>query len=224
VLDRTLKRLAPEKVVFSALGLREGWLYAQLPEAERYRDPLLVGAALVGLPTARVPRFAAALVPWTAELFPGETDAEARLRVAACAVSDMGWRDHPDLRAGEMFRRLLQFPFIGIEHPERAYLAAAIHGRYNGKADDPVLFPAVDLLSRGLRRRATILGKALTLAYRLSAGVPEVLEGSTLKVGTDRITLEVGRLARVPDSEVVAERLAALAAAVGVKKSEVVEV
>ncbi len=224
VLDRTLKRLAPEKVVFSALGLREGWIYAQLSEAERYRDPLIEGAALVGLPAARVPRFAAALVPWTAELFPGETRSEARLRIAACALSDMGWRDHPDLRAAEMFRRLLQAPFIGIEHPERAFVAAAIHARYNGKADDPALLPAVGLLSRATRRRALILGKALTLAYRLSAGVPEVLEGSRLTVGTDRVTLEVGRLARVPDSEVVAERLAALAAAVGVRKSQVVEV
>ena len=201
VLDRTLKRLAPEKVVFSALGLREGWIYAQLSEAERYRDPLIEGAALVGLPAARVPRFAAALVPWTAELFPGETRSEARLRIAACALSDMGWRDHPDLRAAEMFRRLLQAPFIGIEHPERAFVAAAIHARYNGKADDPALLPAVGLLSRATRRRALILGKALTLAYRLSAGVPEVLEGSRLTVGTDRVTLEVGRLARVPDSE-----------------------
>ena len=224
VLDRTLKRLAPEQVVFSALGLREGWLYAQLSAEERYRDPLIEGAALIGLPAARVPRFATALVPWSAALFPGETPAEARLRIATCALSDMGWRDHPDLRAGEMFRRLLQFPFIGITHPERAFVAAAIHARYNGKADDPVLLPAVDLLSRAVRRRALILGRSLTLAYRFSAGVPEVLEGSRLRVGTDRLTLEVGRAARVPDSEVVADRLAALAAAVGVKRSEVVEV
>ena len=224
VLDRTLKRLAPEKVVFSALGLREGWLYAQLPPSERARDPLVDGAALVGLPQARVPRFAAALVPWTAGLFPGEVEAETRLRVAACALSDMGWRDHPDLRAGEMFRRLLQFPFIGIEHSERAFIAAAIHARYNGKADDPALFPAVELLSRALRRRAAILGRALTLAYRLSAGVPDVLQGSRLVIGTDRVTLEVGRVARVPDSEVVAERLAALANVIGLKRSAVVEV
>ncbi len=224
VLDRTLKRLGPEKVVFSALGLREGWLYAQLPEAERYRDPLIEGAALIGLPASRVPRFAAALVPWTAGLFPGESAAEARLRIAACALSDMGWRDHPDLRAGEMFRRLLQFPFIGIEHPERAFLAAAVHARYGGKPDDPALSPAVELLSRPTRRRATILGRALTLAYRLSAGVPELLEGSRLRIGTDCATLEVGRAARVPDSEVVADRLAALAAAIGIRRSEVVEV
>lgn len=224
VLDRTLKRLAPERVVFSALGLREGWLYAQLSADERYRDPLVEGAALIGLPAARVPRFAASLVPWTAALFPGETRAEMRLRVAVCALSDMGWRDHPDLRAAEMFRRLLQFPFIGITHPERAFVAAAIHARYNGKPDDPVLLPAVGLLSRGPRRRATVLGRALTLAYRFSAGVPEVLEGSRLRPGDDRLTLEVGRAARVPDSEVVAERLAALAGAIGLKRSAVVEV
>ena len=224
VLDRVLKRLAPERVVFSALGLREGWLYAQLPAEERYRDPLVEGAALIGLPAARVPRFVATLVPWTAALFPDETAAETRLRIATCALSDIGWRDHPDLRAAEMFRRLLQFPFIGITHPERAFVAAAIHARYNGKPDDPVLMPALGLLSRGPRRRAAVLGRALTLAYRFSAGVPEVLEGSRLRPGDDRLVLEVGRAARVPDSEVVAERLAALAAAIGLKRSAVVEV
>lgn len=224
VLDRVLKRLAPEKVVFSALGLREGWLYAQLSEAERYRDPLIEGAQMVGLPAARVAGFAAALVPWTADLFPGETAAEVRLRVAACALSDIAWRDHADIRASETFRRLLQFPFIGIEHPERVFVAAAIHARYNGKPDDPCLTPAIDLLSRNVRRRAAILGRAMTLAYRLSAGVPEVLESSRLRIGADAVRLEVGRAARVPDSEVVADRLAALAAVIGVKRSEVVEV
>ena len=69
VLDRTLKRLAPERVTFSALGLREGWLYAQLDEAERARDPLIEAAQLIGLPAARVHDFAPALVNWTAVLF-----------------------------------------------------------------------------------------------------------------------------------------------------------
>ena len=224
VLDRTLKRLAPEKVVFSALGLREGWLYAQLPEAERYRDPLIEGAQMVGLPLARVPGFPAALVPWTEDLFPGETPAETRLRIAACALSDMAWRDHPDLRASEMFRRLLQFPFIGIEHPERVFLAAAMHARHAGKPDDPVLSPAIELLSRAARKRALILGRALVLAYRLSAGVPSVLQSSRLRIGPDSLRLEVGRAARVPDSEVVGDRLNALAAALGAKRCAVVEV
>ncbi|HYC24742.1 MAG TPA: Ppx/GppA family phosphatase, partial [Roseiarcus sp.] len=110
MLDRLLKRIAPDRVVFSALGLREGYIYSQLSEADRYLDPLIEGAQLVGLSLARVPEFPEALLPWTAQLFPVEPPAEARLRVAVCALSDMAWRDHPDLRAEESFRRILQFP------------------------------------------------------------------------------------------------------------------
>jgi exopolyphosphatase/guanosine-5'-triphosphate,3'-diphosphate pyrophosphatase len=211
-------------VVFSALGLREGWLYAQLSESERYLDPLIEGARLIGLPQSRVPDFAPALVVWTAGLFPGETPAETRLRVAICALSDLAWRDHPDLRAQESFRRVLQLPFIGIEHAERVFLAAALHARYNGRPDDPYLMPAAGLLSRSQRRRAQVVGRTIALAYRLSAGAPAVLKDSALKIGADGVILEVGNAARVPDSEVVMEHLQQLAGAVGVKRCEVVGV
>lgn len=223
VLDRVLKHLGPERVVFSALGLREGWLYAQLPEADKYLDPLVEGAQLIGLHSARVPDFAPALIDWTASLFPGETPAETRLRVAACALSDLAWQDHPDLRAAESFRRVMLFPFIGVEHAERVFLAATIHARYGGKPDDADLSPAIDLLPRAIRRRALILGRAMTLAYRLSAGAPSVLADSRLRIETDSVRLEVGKAARVPDSEVVADRLTLLAGAVGVRRHEVVE-
>ena len=51
-----------------------------------------------------------------------------------------------------------------------------------------------------------------------------MLGSSKLSVETDCIRLTVGKAARVPDSEVVAGRLKLLAQAVGVKRSEVVEV
>jgi exopolyphosphatase/guanosine-5'-triphosphate,3'-diphosphate pyrophosphatase len=222
VLDRVLKRLAPERVIFSALGLREGFLYAQLSKEERYLDPLVEGAQLVGLPLARVPDFAPALVAWTADLCPGEEPADTRLRVAVCALSDIAWRDHPDLRAEESFRRLLQFPFIGVHHTERVFIAAAIHARYAGRPDAPWLGAASALLSPPMRRRAQSLGRAILLAYRFSGGVPAVLAGARLRILPDRVRLEVGAAARAPDSEVVGDRLALLAAAVGVKRSEVV--
>src|SRR5690606_16064672 len=41
VMERLLKRLRPEKVVFSVFGIREGLLYDTLPEEERLKDPLL---------------------------------------------------------------------------------------------------------------------------------------------------------------------------------------
>jgi exopolyphosphatase / guanosine-5'-triphosphate,3'-diphosphate pyrophosphatase len=188
-----------------------------LAEADRYLDPLIEGAQAIGLPLARVPGFAPELARWTAELFPGESAADTRLRVAVCALSDHAWRDHPDVRAEESFRRILHFPFIGITHPERVFVASAIHARYGGKPDDAYLMPAAQLLSKAMRKRAQVLGRAITLAYRISAGMPKVLAGSKLRIGSDAVHLAVGQTARVPDSEAVAERLKLLAGAIGLK-------
>ncbi len=222
-LDRVLKRLAPERIVFSALGLREGLLFSKLSREEQYRDPLVEGARLIGLPAARVPEFAAALADWTAELFPGETAGETRLRVAACALSDIAWRDAAELRAEETFRRVLQFPFIGLDHPDRVFLAAALHFRYDYKADAAWLEPAIRLIGDGARRRARILGSALRLAYRFSGVSQAVLESAHLKTEGDRLVLEVAPAARAPDSEVVTERLKWLANAMGLRGGVVVE-
>ena len=223
VMDRVLKRLEPERVVFSALGAREGWLHAQLSAEERYLDPLVEGAQAFGIPQARVPRLAPALARWTDGLFASEAPAERRLRTAACALSDMAWRDHANVRAAESFRRLLQFPFIGLEHPERVFLAAVVHARYAGDPGDPTLAPAMGLLAPGQRRRALVLGRVLLLGYRLSGGVPEILAGARLRIAADAVRLEVGEAARVPDSEVVADRLQLVASALGVRRTEVVE-
>jgi exopolyphosphatase / guanosine-5'-triphosphate,3'-diphosphate pyrophosphatase len=223
VMDRVLKRLAPERVVFSALGVREGWLYDQLPAAERYLDPLLEGAQAFGLPQARVPEFAPALVRWTDHLVAGESPAERRLRLAVCALSDIGWRDHRDVQAFECFDRLLQFPFIGVEHTERVFIATAIHARYSGELDDVRLSPAIGLLPADERRRAQILGRALLLGYRLSGSVPEILDNARLQIDRNRVRVEVGKRARVPDSEVVVDRLKLLASALGLRRTEVVE-
>jgi exopolyphosphatase / guanosine-5'-triphosphate,3'-diphosphate pyrophosphatase len=222
LMDRLLKYLSPKRVVFSALGLREGLLYSQLGEEDQYLDPMVEGAQLIGLPLARVPEFAPALAAWTAGLFPGETPADTRLRVAVCALSDIAWRDAPDLRAEESFRRLLSFPFIGVDHSERVFIAAAIHARYAGRPDAPWLGPALGLLSPARQRRAQVLGRTILLAYRFSGAVPGVLAGAKLRLEPDCVRLEVASAARAPDSEVVIDRLRLLAAAVGVKRTEIV--
>lgn len=221
VLERVLKCLKPERVVFSALGLREGWLYAQLTPEEQYRDPLVEGAQAFGTPFARVPRFGAALARWTDDLFPGEMPADRRLRVAVCALTDIGWRDHADVRAAESFRRVVQFPFIGVTHPERVFLGAAIHARYGGKPDDPVLTPASGLLSASQLRRAQILGRALLLGHRFSGSVPEILDTARLRISADAVRIEVRSVEDVPDSDAVRTRLKQLAKALGVHRTEI---
>jgi exopolyphosphatase/guanosine-5'-triphosphate,3'-diphosphate pyrophosphatase len=224
VLDRLLKRLAPERVVFSALGLREGWLYDQLSETERYLDPLVEGAQTLGMAGARVPAFGAALAHWTDGLFPGETPADRRLRLAACALSDISWRSHVDVQAEESFHRLLQFPFIGIDHLDRVYLAAVIHARYGGGSGDPAIAAAQALLSSAQRRRARVLGRTLRLAHRLSGCVGAILETASLQFEAGTVRLEVRHTEGIPDSDTLKSRLQDLAKALRVPNAEVVEV
>jgi len=223
VMDRVLKSLKPERVVFSALGLREGWLFSQLATEEQYLDPLVEGARAFGGPRSRVADFGPALVRWTDDLFPGETPPDKRLRLAACAVSDIAWADHAEVKARQSFHRLVSFPFIGLDHAERVFLAATIHARYNGKPDDPALEPAIGLLSEAGRRRAQILGRALLLGYRFSGSVPAILDTARIVVLSDRVRLEVRDTESVPDSEAVQARLKQLAKAVGVHRTELVK-
>ncbi|WP_457935415.1 Ppx/GppA phosphatase family protein [Mesorhizobium sp. 10J20-29] len=224
VMSRVLKNLKPERVVFSAFGLREGWLYAQLDSEEQYRDPLLEGAQAIGLPASRVPEFSAALAIWTNELFPGETQSERRLRLAACALSDISWRDHPKVRAIDSYLRLLQFPFIGITHPEREFLALTIMTRYGGKIDDAEDASGTISLHASMRKRAEILGRALLLGHRFSASVPEILARCRLRIDADAVRLEVLDSENVPDSEAVHTRMRQLAKAVGVDGAEIIDV
>jgi exopolyphosphatase/guanosine-5'-triphosphate,3'-diphosphate pyrophosphatase len=223
VMHRVLKKLRPERVVFSMLGLREGWLYGQLDAVEQYRDPLLEGAQAIGLPTARVPEFSAALARWTEGLFPGETQSDRRLRLAVCALTDLAWRDHEKVRAQESFRRLLQFPFIGVSHPERAFLAVAVMARYGGGVDEGVRAATGGLLGPSQLRRAEILGRVLLLGHRFSASVPEILEQVRVRIGTTSVQLEVLNGEHVPDSDAVQMRLRQLARVAGVEGAEIVE-
>jgi exopolyphosphatase/guanosine-5'-triphosphate,3'-diphosphate pyrophosphatase len=69
-----------------------------------------------------------------------------------------------------------------------------------------------------------VLGRVLLLGYRVSGGVPSILANARVRIETDAVRLEISKVARVPDSEVVADRLGLVATAVGVRWTEIVEV
>lgn len=222
VMWRILRKLKPDRIVFSAFGLREGWLYSLLNVQEQYRDPLLEGALALGLPTARVPGFSEALGRWTDNLFLGETQNDRRLRLSICALTDIAWRDHQKIRGGQSFERILQFPFIGITHRERAYIAVAILSRYAGKLDNSTRSMIDGLLTSHEEQKAEILGRTLLLGHRFSASVPGILEHSRLRIDQDAVRLEILNAESVPDSVAVQSRLQQLAKAIGVRGAEIV--
>lgn len=221
LLERVASRAQPDWVVFSAFGLREGRAFLRLTPEELLEDPLLAGARDFGAPRSRVPTIGRALGRWTAPLFPGESPAQRRLRLAACEVSDTAWREHPAFRAREAFYRLAQYPFIGLDHVERAFLAYACFIRYEGSPDDLFIRPILALLPEPERRRAELLGAALQLGYRVSAAVPDLLAASRLEVAGDELVLHLPDPAMAPAPDISRPRLRAVAKALGLGRFRV---
>lgn len=213
-LRRMLRATGARRVVFSANGLREGWYMHQIPLAERRRDAMLAAGQDYAQRLGRDPTLPPALVTWTDPLFPAETPAQYRLRIAACWLSDIGSHDHPEYRAEQAFLRILRQPGIGLDHHARAFLALTLALRYEAEADSAFLGTARALLGPEDIRRATVLGMALRLAYTLSAGTTDLLAGTRLRTGHS-LTLELAEGGGVFAGESVTRRLDRLASAMG---------
>ena len=215
VLRQLLRTLAPAQVVFSANGIREGWYMDRVPPEVARQDPVLAASAEMGARHGRDPTLAAALATWTAPLFAGENPAAARLRQAACLLSDVGSHDHPEYRAEMSFLRILRQPGIALDHAGRAFLATTVALRYEAEPNAPFLQPIRPLLDADAAARAEQLGRALRLAYTLCAGTPALLGESDLRIDGTRLLLTLAEGGGAFDGEGVMRRLERLAQSSG---------
>ncbi|NNG03686.1 MAG: Ppx/GppA family phosphatase [Inquilinus sp.] len=210
VLEGLLQAMAPATVVFSAYGLREGHLFDLLREKERATDPLLHTCSEIA---RQLDRFgeASGIARWTRDLFVGETEAAARIREAACLLSDFCWAEHPDYRAEHAFLRTLRLAVVGIEHAERVFLAAAIYVRYGGILGDRVTRSMQHVLAPDEMKRAELLGATLRLGLALSGGVPALLEKTRLEQVDDTLVLSLPAELDTLSGDIVERRLEAVA-------------
>ncbi len=215
VLRRLLRATAPRRVVFSANGIREGWYMSRLPAGTAEQDPVLAASQDLGAQHGRDPAMPAALAAWTAALFPAASWDAARLRQAACLLSDVGSHDHPEYRAEMSFLRILRQPGIALDHHGRAFLALAVAVRYEAEPAMPFLQSAYQLLDPEAAARAECLGHAMRLAYTLSAGTPDLLADTALRVEPGRLLLTLAEGGGAFQGEGVARRLERLATALG---------
>jgi exopolyphosphatase/guanosine-5'-triphosphate,3'-diphosphate pyrophosphatase len=178
-------------------------------------DSVIAAARELALRHGRSKLLPAALIDWTSPLFGGETPVAARLRAAACWLSDIGSHDHPEYRAQQTFFRVLRQPGMALDHHARAFLALSLALRYEAEPDMPFLDSARMLLDISSLRRAEILGTALRLAYTLSGGTPELLAATSLQRDNLRLTLVLAQGGGVFAGESITRRLERLAQAVG---------
>jgi len=206
----------PRHLVFSAQGLREGIIYDDLPEAKRRDDPLLAAAADIARHFGRFARLGPGLARWTEPLFKSEPKPERRLREAVCLLSDIGWVDHPDYRARLVFERALTMPLPGIDHPSRAFVAHALHARYEDDAGNKLHKTSLALgLSEEAAVRARAVGQAIRLGYTIATGREDSLAKTSLAAGEKLLILGVPRLDGTYAGESVTKRLDELARALG---------
>jgi len=131
----------PRDIVISALGVREGLLYSELPARERAKDGLIAAAQELNVLRSRSPEHSQELIRWTDRFMASsgldETAEEQRLRHAACLLADIGWRAHPDYRGEQSLILIAHAALGGIDHPGRVFLALANYFRHMGTSGSP---------------------------------------------------------------------------------------
>ena len=210
-----------KKIAFSAQGLREGFLYDRLDEQCRREDPVLVAARALAAREARFGAIGEALFDWIEPLFRGRRKARRRLRRIACHLADIGWREHPDYRAVQTMNRIQRFPFMGLEHHERALLGYTAFVRHGGDPATPDAQTTHRLMTQRQRHAAETVGEAMRLAFRVSGGAPGVLARSALAVDGDRLALRLPDDGSSPLDDSVARQFDALAAATGMRAGRI---
>ena len=220
VLGRLIRKIRPETVVVSALGVREGLLYSLLRESEKKKDALIDAASNLNLLRSRSPQHGEQLVGWTDRFMDSsgidETPTERRLRHAACLVADVGWRTHPDYRGEQSLNLIAHADFVSLDHPGRAYLALAVYFRHVGVTHDDDLSPRLrELATTRMLDRARILGAAMRVAYMVSASMPGVLPKTPLRVERGKLVLRLPGAQAALNGERVMNRMRTLARLIG---------
>lgn len=167
-------------VKFSALGVREGYMFEQLSKEEKTADPLLQACEELSILRSRSPVHSADLIAFSSQFVEvmavEETGVQTRMREAACYLSDISWRGHSDYRGAQVVDSIAFGAFVGIDHAGRAQLARILAVRYLGLkrktiADDQIF----DLCKPKHAEHADMIGAFLRVAYLLSAAMPGIL-------------------------------------------------
>lgn len=213
VMSRLLKRGGMGRVIFSAFGLREGVVFDHLGDEARAHDPLIVASREVAERTARFPVHGEALSDWLAPVFPDEPVDRHRLRLAACLLSDIGWRVHPDYRADHAVEEVLSAPTFGLLHHDRLLLALAVGFRFARERSSDAVRNLVEDMEDDDKAWARRVGFGLRLAHTLSGGTLELLQRTRLRIDGGDLVLSVDPEAAGIAGEVVVRRLRRMAKA-----------
>ena len=218
VLEEIIRKAQPAEVVISTTGVREGLLYEKLDLEQRLQDPLIVAANEFNQLYSRAPQHAEDLCDWTDRFMRTthleETPEEKRLRHAACLLSDVNWRAHPDYRGEESLNLVANGSFLGVDHPGRSFLALTASYRYLGLDED--VSPQIrTLVSSRLLDKARILAAAIRVGTIVSGSMGNILPRTPIACVKSKVVLTMPRDLADLASDRLQNRLKQLARLIG---------
>jgi len=224
LMEHLLLKMRAKSVQFSVFGVREGIFYSLLDKDERAKDPLISYCRRLAELYSRSPYHGEELFNWTEGLFSHpdlkESKNERRLREAACLISDIGWRAHPDYRGEHSLDAVAHSALSGIDHPGRIFMALSIYFRHAGRGEEEG-----EKLSNRLRKtaskrsleRAMIIGAAVRAGHMLSVGMAGKISQTKLEIEDGVLVWSIPEAISNLDGARLRRRFATLANLVGCK-------
>ena len=209
-----LGEFEPDRVVFSAWGLREGLLMQRLPSELRVQDPLLSAVTAYAARRDVTAQTGAMVAGWISGLPGARAEGTERLRLVTAMLALASQRLEPNIRRRHALDWALHKRWIGLEPGDRAKLAAALLAQ-TGRTklpDELALLASENDLAEGVA-----WGLGIRLLRRLGSAALSSLAGSVLRVDGKKLVLAVPPEAMSLCGPGTEEDLSALASHLGLK-------
>ncbi len=217
VLSRIVRIIEPDRIFVSAFGLREGVLYENLPTPLLALDPLIHASEVIEQRRSRFPGFGEELHEWLKPILKRASEDDRRCIHAACMLSDVVWRTHPDYRPNSCLELVTRANLAGVTHVERVFIGLALMYRYKGGRAAAKALAAVDLLPKERQELAVAVGRALRLGAMIAGPTVGSLRDVKLEQTGDQLILTLPGGREDLKGEVLQKRLNSVAGALGLE-------
>ena len=135
LLEIIIDELQIKTLTFSSFGVREGFLYHNLSEAEKKKDPLIEAAKFFEKKETRFPNMSKHTFKWISPLYKNLPHKTKRVILAATKLHDIAWIAHPDYKMEMCLELVTRSNISGLSHKERVFLAMILLFRHKAKPE-----------------------------------------------------------------------------------------
>ena len=159
-----IDELQIKNLTFSSFGVREGFIYHNLSEVEKKKDPLLEAAKFFEKKETRFPNMSKHTFKWISPLYENLPRKTKRVILAATKLHDIAWIAHPDYKTEMCLELVTRSNISGLSHKERVFLAMILLFRHKAKPEKVFNNKLFKIVSKKKRKIALVIGKVLKLA------------------------------------------------------------